>query len=119
MERAANRMHEDSGIPSSSSGSEEETTIMIKVSVLYPNANDCRFDFDYYCKSHMPMVRDRLGGACHGIAVDKGIAGGAPGTRPAAPLLRIRRSLPGRRSEEHTSELQSPVHLVCRLLLEK
>src|SRR5690348_17534689 len=34
------------------------------------------------------------------------------------------RQLPGRchrvhRSEEHTSELQSPVHLVCRLLLEK
>src|SRR4051794_41399406 len=28
---------------------------------------------------------------------------------PVAPL----------RSEEHTSELQSPVHLVCRLLLEK
>src|SRR5690348_18512820 len=26
--------------------------------------------------------------------------------------------VPGR-SEEHTSELQSPVHLVCRLLLEK
>src|SRR5438876_1684850 len=26
---------------------------------------------------------------------------------------------PRGRSEEHTSELQSPVHLVCRLLLEK
>src|SRR5438876_2006304 len=26
---------------------------------------------------------------------------------------------PVTRSEEHTSELQSPVHLVCRLLLEK
>src|SRR4051794_41389670 len=26
---------------------------------------------------------------------------------------------PPPRSEEHTSELQSPVHLVCRLLLEK
>src|SRR5690348_17968733 len=26
---------------------------------------------------------------------------------------------PFMRSEEHTSELQSPVHLVCRLLLEK
>src|SRR5690348_17475942 len=26
---------------------------------------------------------------------------------------------PEGRSEEHTSELQSPVHLVCRLLLEK
>src|SRR5690348_18194438 len=30
-----------------------------------------------------------------------------------------RRSAADRRSEEHTSELQSPVHLVCRLLLEK
>src|SRR5438876_6643430 len=31
------------------------------------------------------------------------------------------RTCPSRltRSEEHTSELQSPVHLVCRLLLEK
>src|SRR5258708_22666824 len=28
-------------------------------------------------------------------------------------------ALPGDRSEEHTSELQSPDHLVCRLLLEK
>src|SRR5437763_12399057 len=26
---------------------------------------------------------------------------------------------PGLRSEEHTSELQSPMYLVCRLLLEK
>src|SRR5258708_10412941 len=29
------------------------------------------------------------------------------------------RQLGERRSEEHTSELQSPDHLVCRLLLEK
>src|SRR6266487_6376559 len=29
------------------------------------------------------------------------------------------RAAPAARSEEHTSELQSPVHLVCRLLLEK
>src|SRR5690348_18374270 len=29
------------------------------------------------------------------------------------------RSVKRQRSEEHTSELQSPVHLVCRLLLEK
>src|SRR3989449_7556930 len=28
-------------------------------------------------------------------------------------------ALPGARSEEHTSELQSRLHLVCRLLLEK
>src|SRR5947208_10255828 len=30
-----------------------------------------------------------------------------------------RKSLSLQRSEEHTSELQSPDHLVCRLLLEK
>src|SRR2546426_6469714 len=33
---------------------------------------------------------------------------------PAAPRVRGKR-----RSEEHTSELQSPCNLVCRLLLEK
>src|SRR3989442_9442313 len=32
---------------------------------------------------------------------------------------RRRRSRDGERSEEHTSELQSRPHLVCRLLLEK
>src|SRR5689334_24767837 len=35
---------------------------------------------------------------------------------PAAPAPRPRDS---QRSEEHTSELQSQFHLVCRLLLEK
>src|SRR2546429_6853065 len=42
--------------------------------------------------------------------------------RGAHPHLRFRPSTPaGRlvRSEEHTSELQSRLHLVCRLLLEK
>src|SRR6266581_8015472 len=41
--------------------------------------------------------------------------------RTRVPPARRRRadSRSGTRSEEHTSELQSPVHLVCRLLLEK
>src|SRR5437762_7423164 len=37
---------------------------------------------------------------------------GAPGYLSLAELV-------GARSEEHTSELQSPMYLVCRLLLEK
>src|SRR5438876_8063802 len=37
----------------------------------------------------------------------------------AVPLIDLRKRLGVPRSEEHTSELQSPVHLVCRLLLEK
>src|SRR3989454_4917713 len=42
---------------------------------------------------------------------------------PAAPELVVMfipgESFVGARSEEHTSELQSPCNLVCRLLLEK
>ena len=55
---------------------------MIKVSVLYPNSDGCKFDVDYYCKSHLPMVRDKLGAACQGIAADKGLGGGEPGSKP-------------------------------------
>src|SRR5207244_13406156 len=40
------------------------------------------------------------------------------GGRRARRSERIRKDNPPR-SEEHTSELQSPDHLVCRLLLEK
>src|SRR5438876_7752604 len=36
-----------------------------------------------------------------------------------SPVLEIGERQKEGRSEEHTSELQSPVHLVCRLLLEK
>src|SRR5207302_6403024 len=39
--------------------------------------------------------------------------------RPAVIDYRVGRQLVLRRSEEHTSELQSREHLVCRLLLEK
>src|SRR5256885_11563494 len=35
------------------------------------------------------------------------------------PVLRIQSEAFRERSEEHTSELQSPCNLVCRLLLEK
>src|SRR2546422_3537190 len=38
---------------------------------------------------------------------------------PAPTYKRSMRSVAGCRSEEHTSELQSRLHLVCRLLLEK
>src|SRR5256885_7655446 len=61
----------------------------------------------------------------------KGTSGISPGTPTISqPVARRRRSLtsskrgmrslaPSERSEEHTSELQSPCNLVCRLLLEK
>src|SRR5437762_1473460 len=39
--------------------------------------------------------------------------------RPWQPGRSVRGRLYRTRSEEHTSELQSPMYLVCRLLLEK
>src|SRR5207244_9692962 len=48
--------------------------------------------------------------SCAAGAVRHGNRG--PGHRPRPPV-------DDGRSEEHTSELQSPDHLVCRLLLEK
>src|SRR5256885_13078510 len=51
------------------------------------------------------------------------ISGGRPGQRalPAQDLVAEQAGCRSRgaRSEEHTSELQSPCNLVCRLLLEK
>src|SRR2546422_11148466 len=44
--------------------------------------------------------------------------GGRPTTRGSYPT-KISTKITAARSEEHTSELQSRLHLVCRLLLEK
>src|SRR5437879_9893935 len=87
-------------------------------------------------RAHLALVVDREGGIRHGagdVAADhrgRHVAGALEGHvgRPDAesgvePLVR---GVVGRvearaaeRSEEHTSELQSPMYLVCRLLLEK
>ncbi len=56
---------------------------MIKVSVFYPNQEGGRFDMDYYRDRHMPLVQNRIGAACKGIAVEHGLAGPAPGSKPA------------------------------------
>ena len=56
---------------------------MIKVSVFYPNNEGSKFDIDYYCNRHIPMVREKLGAACKNAAVEQGIAGPTPGSRPA------------------------------------
>src|SRR2546422_1577685 len=43
----------------------------------------------------------------------------SPGSRSVSSTARPGAPSSGNRSEEHTSELQSRLHLVCRLLLEK
>src|SRR5690348_17878780 len=58
-----------------------------------------------------PTAAPRLpaSGPCERCAPSRGSCAPRGSTAPAVAT----------RSEEHTSELQSPVHLVCRLLLEK
>jgi uncharacterized protein (TIGR02118 family) len=58
---------------------------MIKVSVMYPNTPGARFDHAYYRDKHMPLLKSRMGDACKSYTVDKGIAGGAPGS--PAPFI--------------------------------
>src|SRR5690348_18019817 len=78
----------------------------------------------------IPRLRDTVRAAMskHGwdepvwletTAEEPGAAQAAQAVRNGVDLVIARRAHPSRRSEEHTSELQSPVHLVCRLLLEK
>jgi uncharacterized protein (TIGR02118 family) len=60
---------------------------MIKVTVLYPNAPDARFDMKYYVTHHMPMVRDKCGPECRSIAAESGLTGGEPGAQ--APYIAV------------------------------
>lgn len=55
---------------------------MIKVTVMYPNKPDTKFDIDYYCDTHIPLVEGLLGDALKSCAVDSGLAGGAPDEAP-------------------------------------
>jgi uncharacterized protein (TIGR02118 family) len=55
---------------------------MIKVSVLYPNGPEARFDMTYYLEQHMPMVKQKLGADLKGMAVDEGLAAGERGMPP-------------------------------------
>lgn len=55
---------------------------MIKVSVMYPYTEGARFDHAYYRDKHMPLLKARMGDACKSYTIDKGLAGGAPGTPP-------------------------------------
>lgn len=55
---------------------------MIKISVLYPNAEGKKFDMAYYCGKHIPMVKQKLGSACKRIEVDQGMGGIQPGSKP-------------------------------------
>jgi uncharacterized protein (TIGR02118 family) len=47
---------------------------------LYPSGETTTFDHEYYEQTHIPRVIELVGGALKGIEVDRGIAGGSPGS---------------------------------------
>jgi uncharacterized protein (TIGR02118 family) len=60
---------------------------MIKVTILYPNAPDAKFDMQYYVTRHLPMVRDKCAPVCRSIAAESGLGGAEPGSR--APYIAV------------------------------
>lgn len=60
---------------------------MIKVAILYPNGEGKTFDMSYYTGKHFPLLRQLFGNSMKATAIDKGIAGGAPGA--PTPYLAI------------------------------
>src|SRR5690348_18257093 len=72
----------------------------------------------------LPILASGLKKYANGRLDSIAVRVGDPRALSAAGIMALYESRDGRiwvgtRSEEHTSELQSPVHLVCRLLLEK
>jgi uncharacterized protein (TIGR02118 family) len=53
---------------------------MVKISILYPNSKDTRFDMPYYLETHMPLAIKLLGGhpGYRGVSVERGIDGALP-----------------------------------------
>lgn len=55
---------------------------MIKISILYPNTQTVRFDFDYYLNQHIPLASKLLGdhSGYKGVSVERGLSGAMPNT---------------------------------------
>jgi uncharacterized protein (TIGR02118 family) len=65
-----------------------QEVVMVRISVFYATSEGKKFDHDYYVKTHMKLVRDRLNS--FGLVrteADKGLGGGAPGA--PAPYVAI------------------------------
>src|SRR6266446_8535944 len=86
--------------------------IMVKISVLYPHKDRSPFNMNYYLNNHIPMVRQKLGAACKGMAVEQGLAGGMPGRRwDTCCLTQLSRS---RRHSRRTQQRSWPIFLTIR-----
>src|SRR2546429_6127135 len=88
-------------------------------STLFPYTTLFRSGRSRHARADRSREKGRQGRLVH---VDRPLGRGEDGKIVRGPISRhcgAGRAFRRRRSEEHTSELQSRLHLVCRLLLEK
>src|SRR5690606_41824371 len=91
-------------------------------SILFPYTTLFRSDAGASAGDVVRVVGDHQAARVARIAILVQIQAhrlGGAGHRVPADLARVHDAVVERRSEEHTSELQSRENLVCRLLLEK
>ncbi len=82
---------------------------MLRCTVIYPNKDGARFDFDYYLKKHIPLANEVLGGK---FEVSKGLPG--PDGKPPAYLCIATIKVPSpadfaARNEKRGGELMADV----------
>ena len=85
---------------------------MFRLTIVYPSAAEAHFDFDYYAKSHMPMVTFLIGKSALRIEVAKGLLGYGGSPAPYAAVGHIYlKDLDGLQAafQSHGSRIQADV----------
>jgi uncharacterized protein (TIGR02118 family) len=59
----------------------EERTMKC-ITILYPAKDNDAFDFDFYLRRHVPLIKDILGASLHRIEVRKGASAQDPAAAP-------------------------------------
>ena len=54
---------------------------VIKLTVMYPNDDDCRFNFEYWTGSHFSLLHRELGDALKSVQAERGLSGAAEGSQ--------------------------------------
>jgi uncharacterized protein (TIGR02118 family) len=62
---------------------------MFRFTAVFPASEDCRFDFDYYVKTHIPMVVSLIGPSVVRTEATKGLAGIGGSQAPYAAIGHI------------------------------
>jgi uncharacterized protein (TIGR02118 family) len=61
---------------------------MIQVAVQYPRTEGAKFDMDYYCTKHVPLLQERCGDALKSATILEGLSGGMSG-KPSANIAAV------------------------------